>query len=148
MTYKSSKILVIAFVLSILIGGIWADHLPHHDFYPFFSWSLFSNSSDNDTSYFIKLKTFDGRPDNTVLYGGKVSDYVGGYFLPDFYWDVQEAGKTALSGSKSDLLEKIESRFKSGNVDYQIVLADYDAVVLKKTGSFKNINVIAEYKTE
>lgn len=139
MSYVKYKFFVTALVLSVLVGGLWADHLPHHDFYPFFSWSLFSNSSDSDTSFFIKLKSFGGKEDDSVLYANGVSKYIDGYFLPDFYWDVQEAGKNP------EVLKKIEVGFKTKPVEYYLISAEYDAVVLRQTGNFKNYKIVSEH---
>ncbi len=139
MTYVKLKLLVVFFVLSVLLGGLWADHYPHHDFYPFFSWSLFSNSSNSDTSYFIKLKTYGGVADNTVLYADNVSKYVEGYFLPDFYWDVQEFAVNP------QIQKKIESSFAKKPVDYYLIKADYDAVVLRTTGNLIDTQVVSEH---
>ena len=146
MTYKVYKVVILILAFSVILGGLYADHLPHHDFYPYFSWSLFSNTSDNDTSYFIRVTSYEGKKENSIIFAGNVSEYLNIDFLPDYYWNVQDAGRSMVErGDESGILA-ITSKFKQKPVNFELIEAVYDAVELKNSGAVKNVRVIKDFK--
>lgn len=147
MTYKFYKVIILMLAFMVIVGGLYADHLPHHDYYPFFSWSLFSNSSNNDKSYFIRLNSYGGKEDNSVIFAGNVSKYFDIDFLPDYYWDVQEMGRMLVEQGVDIGIYSYGSKFKEKPVDFELIEAVYDAVELKNSGIIKDVKVVKEFKT-
>lgn len=145
MTLAITKVVTIFLVLSVLVGGIYADHLPHHDFYPFFSWNLFSNVSVSDTSYFVKVKA--GKDDmGQLVYSDKVSEYLNIEFLPDYFWTIQQIGQNISKNIRYDDLGYIENNFKVKPFEYEIVKVIYDPLLLKQKGIYFSSETIATFR--
>jgi len=147
MSYTGTKFLTILFVLSVFVGGVYADHLPHRDYYPFFSWSLFSNVSHRDKSFFVRVKnSSDDR--GVLIYSSRVSQYMNVDFLPDYFWTIQEIGNNIVDGVFDPKIKDIENLFKQRPYSFEIVQLEYDPWTLKTQGNYLSLKVIQEFKLE
>lgn len=132
--YQTMKKLVISSLIFYFLIGVFSGGYPKYEFYPLFSWFLFSKVPDPiQEEYTIAIKSFEGNEIESPVFFENAADFFSEEKgTPSFYQQtIQELGrKIELNeqDSISNFRKILEGGFKSYPVSYDVIFLKYHVI--------------------
>lgn len=123
------------------------------ELFPFFSWSLFSTSSDHRTDVTLRVRSVDGRPlaEPTLFYHLKDTFAAARDKDPRLMKLLDRlavAIRSADTRTADHLREVVELTFmrEVAAIDYDLVLVSYNPIERLRSGAIDSVQVVASFK--
>jgi hypothetical protein len=149
--YKYAAPLFVGIYFVVVIVGMGAFHQP--ELFPFFNWSLFSNSYSERSDAVIRLDSINGKslPSSRLYY--EMSDIFRyakdrDSFVSKVVTRLANAIRAGDEPTISELRKLIEGRFMAEikSAEYDVVELTYDPIERLRKGKVKDAVVLATYE--
>lgn len=150
--YRSRRLLAPLLILAYVAGLALLNPRGHAEFFPFFNWSLFPQTTNSRIDWTLLIRSVDGQAIDPPLF----------YFdMKDTFSDAQTGNATLMklvrrlgvAATRDDqtavveLRQIVEGTFMRDalQVEYDLVLVHYDPIQRLRSGTVDAIETIASY---
>ena len=149
--YRLRCHLVAILVVGYVVGFSQGPKLGRPEFYPFFSWSLFSYTHSTRNEIAVLVHTLNGQPlEKPVSYYDlpkKFTNFPGGKIrMRKMLLDLIAAASKGDQMRQRELLKKYENVYfrNIGSVDYRLALINYNPIEKLNSGTYEISQIIYE----
>lgn len=153
--YNKLKFIVLFVIVFYFFAGLSTEIFlsgREKDFPPFFSWFLFDTVPNEKytTKYTLLIVDVNGKLFNPPVFYNQAKGIVKEPDSPKAR-DLIRYLATSLVRNDSESIERyrklLEQIYLPRNTHYEVVAADYNPIVLFKTGKYEKIEKLEEFKT-
>jgi len=148
MSYNVLKFLIFSFLVVYFVVGKYTERLPEAEWYPFFSWTLFSKIPALNEEYAVRIHEYEGKIfDPPIFFSQTQGVYsVSNTSITEYHFMIQLLGRSLKRNQEDEIIRRrqiFEANFLSHPVIYEVVKIKYDSIKYWKTGVMLGVESVA-----
>lgn len=151
MSYRFFKFMFATFLVVYFIGGLMARNTSKREVFPFFSWFLFDEVSNERWDFTIKIISHGDNTYNPPLEFSQTTQLFETIHqsATQYFYIIQVLGDAILGKEKDKIKEnreKLEKIFLNMPTKYEVFHIKYNPILYWKTGEVKESKLIATFE--
>lgn len=153
MTYTRWRTIALSVLLMYFFTGVASETFGTGEFYPVFSWELFSNIPAEVKTFTIQIDEFDGEVYDPPLQFSEMYDFFNalGQSPTDYEQPIVNLG-SAIEGGRADEVtqysEEIGNIFQGAPYTYTVLKVVYDSLEYWETQQFTDVTELGSFSNQ